>query len=684
MFTIQGKTMRYALDEKGRNASCYNRLTCHEYVERPGAIWKMIYLLKNTERVEVPIWADKQTPDITVKENEITLRYDGLRGEDGLVINALLQISLKMNDLGLQATAGITNRDSRVQLMELQLTPVSGVRSLSGDPENDYIAWPSSLGRKVRNPAFRDLSTFAGFRKYERHDQFHTDMDALYQGSATMQWYDWYRDGEGLYVASEDTTRQAVCLHIERETKENILRVGIIRYPMLEQGESWEGEAIDCYPHLGDWHAGAKMYRKWMEEKGGFIAPVRPAWCQEFTGWLRVILKQHHCELNWDFSDIPALYDEAEKAGFNTLYLLGWEKGGFARMWPDYVVDDRMGGAEKLREGINYVHSKGGRVMLFLSYALIDHQSDFYRKEGGDKATIKSIWGEDIPFAETYCGEGTYRKTGNPPMPMYLACPGSPLWQEKMKWSAKQCFDLGADGVLYDIGGMTPFFCYAEGHTHKKPSHSHENKAANYAGLRKYVKTFGDDKIIMMEHNVDIFGQSMDMAHSGHTGPDARLLSPETAGNPEDAKNDLQLNEMYRYTFPELLMTNRECGEDENHYLAHAGQSFLYGLKFDMTIFRCCGKLSDIPRYLTYLQELTALCRKYADYLLRGRFIDNDGFTADNAKVFVKGWKGADGKLALTLWNPTGNDETVHVTGDDGSTVTVTVKAEKATAVMLG
>ena len=44
-------------------------------------------------------------------------------------------------------------------------------------------------------------------------------MDALYQGSATMQWYDWYRDGEGLYVASEDTTRQAVCLHIERDSR---------------------------------------------------------------------------------------------------------------------------------------------------------------------------------------------------------------------------------------------------------------------------------------------------------------------------------------------------------------------------------------------------------------------------------------------------------------------------------
>ena len=176
----------------------------------------------------------------------------------------------------------------------------------------------------------------------------------------------------------------------------------------------------------------------------------------------------------------------------------------------------------------------------------------------------------------------------------------------------------------------------------------------------------------------------MDLVHSGDTRPDTRLLRPETAGNPEDAGNDLRFNEMYRYTFPELLMTNRSSGMDEGHYLAYAGQSFLYGLKFDMTIYRCCGKLSDIPRYMTYLQELTALCREYGDWLLRGKFVDTDGFRTDNKKVFVKGWKAADGTLALTLWNPTGTDETVHITGDNGRTVTVTVNAEKATAALLG
>ena len=682
MFELNGPVLHYALDDAGRCASFIHVPTGHETVELPGHIFKLIYSIPGTEQQECSAWQQDQQGEIRQEGDAITLRYDRIIGEEGRVIDATLTLRIAMEARGLRVTAALENRDPSVILQELQVTPVSGVRSLSGRHEEDFLAWPRDLGIRVPDPAYSDLSTYAGFRKYERHDQFHTDMDALYQGQrASMQWFDWYNAREGLYIGSEDTTRQALCLHAERDTKQNVLRFGIIRYPMLAAGESWEGQAIDCFPHMGDWHAGSRIYRAFMEKDGGYVPPKRPDWCRDMTGWLRVILKQHHGGLNWDYSDIPALYDETEAAGFHTLYLLGWEKGGFARMWPDYVVDERMGGEQKLREGIEYVHSKGGRVLMFLSYALVDHRSDFYRLEGGDSVPIRSIWGEDIPFSETYCGEGTYRKIGNPAMPMVLACPGAPLWQEKMKWAAKQCLDLGADGVLYDIGGWYPYFCYAEGHTHKKPSHSHESKAANYRGLREYVKSFGEDKIILMEHNVDLYGQSMDISHGANSQPDARLLDPVSAEDLSRAGQDRRLSEMYLYTFPELLTTNRECGEDEDHYRAMAGYSFLLGLRFDMTIYRCCGSLKDLPAYTAYLKELNALYRRYEKYLLRGRFVDTDGFTADNPYVYVKGWQAEDGTLAVTIWNPTAHERTVNITcAATGRVTQITVPAEMATA----
>ena len=678
MYLLQGKTLRYQLDDSGRCASAVLLMTGTETIAVPGSIWKLIYAVPGTERVEAVVWAEDQTPEITQQDQEITLHYASLVGDRGNEISAELTVHLVMEDEGLRAWAEVTNNDPHVEIMEIQLTPLSGMRSLHGDPENDFIMWPTNMGRRVRNPAFSDLSTYAGFRKYERHDQFHTDMDAFYQDQrACMQWYEWFNDQCGLSVISQDTTRNSLCLHVERDTKLNVLRFGFIYYPMIRKGESFVTPPSVYQPHEGDWHAGARKYRRWMDEAGQFTPPDVSPWAQDFTGWLRVILKQHHCECNWTFDDIPRLYDECEAAGLNTLYLLGWETGGFARMWPDFEIDEgSLGGSAKLKEGIDYIHRKGGKVLMFLSYLLIDHQSKFYREEGGDHCTVKSLWQEDVPFSETYCGEGTYRKIGAPAMPMYHACPSSALWHEKMKAVAKVCLDAGADGVLYDLGGKQPYLCYAKDHGHQKPTQAHACKADRFADLRRFVKSFGDDKIIVMEHNVDIYGQSMDLVHSSNSVPDPRLLNPKTAADTEKAKNDFKMLEVYRYAFPELVLTNRECGEDEDHYLAMAGYSFVLGLRFDMTIHRCCGSLSDIPHYAAYLKEITGLYNEYADYILRGRFVDTDGFACSDPAVIAKGYEAKDGSMAVALWNPTAQDRTVAIICG-GKTTSVCVKAER-------
>ena len=204
-------------------------------------------------------------------------------------------------------------------------------------------------------------------------------------------------------------------------------------------------------------------------------------------------------------------------------------------------------------------------------------------------------------------------------MPMYRACPGSELWQKKMIWAARQCMASWAlYGVLYDLGGLEPFFCYARNHTHKKPSQANESKARLFAELRRVVRSYGEDKVILMEHNVDIYGMSMDVAQGHATHPERRFMDPSSYKNPDAWKQDSTLREMYRYTFPELVMTNRECGEDENHYRAYAGYSFLLGLRFDMTIWRCCGSLKDIPNYAAYLKQLNAVSTEYAEFVQRG------------------------------------------------------------------
>lgn len=659
MFTLQGKAMVFSLAEDGTVASLYNRFTCHEYVFLPGGLWKLIY--REGERQEIPVFSTGQAFRARAGTDgrgcgTLELAYDGLQG-DGRRLDVALRLEFTMEEDRLSIVADIASRDG-AEIVEFALTAASGVRSLAGKPEEDSIAWPVDLGRRLRNPAFSDLSRFMGFRKYERHDQFHTDMDALYPGRASMQWFDLYNGGEGLYVGSHDASHQTTCLHAERDVKTNVLRLGVIRYPFLSRGGSWRSAPVVYAAHAGDWHAGSRIYRTWMEGSG-WTAPVNPQWVRNWKGWLRVILKQHHGEVNWDYAKIPALFDEARAAGLDTIFLLGWERGGFARMWPDYFLDEGMGGEKGLRDSLAYVHSRGGRVFFFLSYFLIDRESEFYKKGGGDRCTLKSVWGQEIPFSETYCGEGTWRKIANPPMPMYGTCPSAPGWQARMAEAARYCLDLGGDGVLYDIGGYAPLFCFDKDHPHAKPSLSCASKAEKYRGLKETVKERNPENAIMMEHNVDIFASHMDISQGASTVP-----SPD------------HLLEMYRYTFPEAVMTNRECGQDEEDYLSRANYSFLYGLRFDMTIYRCCGTLSDVPNYAAYLSRLNALRDRHAAWLLRGRFVDGEGFRIDNPAVRAKAYRADDGSLAVAAWNPTAEKASFTLGWDGGKTERAELEAD--------
>ena len=658
MYILEGKALRYGVDELCRSVKVYNKCSHHEYILNPDCAWRLIYA--EGERTEIPVWPLNQTAQVIETPNALTFHYDALKG-DGRTLNVALDIVFQMSDDRMTVHAEIENNDEKASVMELYLSPVSGARSLSGTPKTDAVAWPLSLGRRVVNPAFSDLSTNSGFRKYEKHDQFHTDLCNLYPSNLSMAWFDWYNEDEGLYIGSHDKTHHTICLNCERDVHTNTLRMGVIQYPMLAPGEMEALSPVVVAPHAGDWHEGAKIYRAFMVSEGLWHAPEVAPWAQDFTGWLRVILKQHHMECNWTYKDIPRLFDEAEAAGMKTLFLLGWEQGGFARMWPDYVPDEgALGGVELLKAGIDYVHQKGGKVLLFTSYALLDRNSEFYKHEGGEECTVKSIWGEEIPFSETYCGEGTYRKMGNPPMPMYLSCPGSDKWQEKLKKNADDCLALGADGVLYDIGGMLPYFCYDKRHTHKKPSHACESKAARYQELRENIRAKGEDKIVLMEHNVDIFNQHMDIA--------------QVVDMPAHSPADLQ--QMYPYTFPELVLTNREHGQDEIDYRHMINQTVSLGLRFDMTIWRCCGSLSDIPQYAKYLTEVNALREQYKPYLLEGLFRDTEGVRCDQKNIAVSVFEAKDGSRAALCWNQTAAPATVTLHFENGEDRTLTVPAQ--------
>ena len=224
---------------------------------------------------------------------------------------------------------------------------------------------------------------------------------------------------------------------------------------------------------------------------------------------------------------------------------------------------------------------------MFMSYYIVDPDTDYHQKVGR-RIAIKYMWGRERTFCETYFRHGTWRKVMNGNKPMVAMCPSTPEWQEKMIESADRILSYGADGVLYDIGGMGPVFCHDSRHPHANPSLAFATKRQNYRALRENIKRQNPEAIIAMEHNVDIYGESMDLAQSGGSARPEACLSGTVPLYVPGADGHKP----------------RSC-RDERNYRDNIHFSLLYGLRFDMTIFRCQGELDDIPNYRDYLTKVT-------------------------------------------------------------------------------
>lgn len=656
-YTIQNEFMSYSLDEQGFVCSVCNKKTGHMYCTAPGELFRLIYKIEDFEERPVNA-ADQDAPQIKAEGNVLTVVYPSLKTPDG-VQQVCLTFTMTLEGDTLYVVSQIQN-DSQVEVMELQTTALAGLSRLGDEPEKDFLMVPYMLGQRIANPYTVDFFKYSTMfkKKYERQDNIHSDLDLPYPGYSCMQWFSLYNEKESIYIGNQDPNHMIISHHIERRVADNTLRMGVCQYPFLTKGESFTAPPI-AYAFLeGDWHTGAKYYRKWMDEVYGWKPPQRSQWMQEFQGWLRCIFRVQSGEFNFRFSDIPRMFDEVQAAGLNTLFVLGWPQGGFGRLRPDYWLDPRY--EEDFKKGVEYVHSKGGKLLMYVSYFAVDEASKYFREEGGEATLTRDIWGQYTRFSETYAMDGSYRKLINTPRDQLCTCSGSDMWHEKMRKSADYCLSLGADGVLYDLGGYRPLFCCATNHDHQKPNQARASKAARYADLRKNIREKGD-RAILMEFVIDIYAQYMDIAQGSLFVPRRKDLIPE----------------VFRYTFPEVIMTNRNQALDEENYLDNCNYSFMMNLPFDLSIFRCAGLPSDIPNYTAYMKQLIQLRQQYKKYFNYGKFVDQDGFTVEGTGMTQRGYLAEDGSLGIAVWNDSQTAATQTYTNKEtGKSVTVTLEKD--------
>jgi hypothetical protein len=470
-----------------------------------------------------------------------------------------------------------------------------------------------------------------------------------------MQWFTFNNGAEGLYFGSHDKTLMTTVLDVaggamnrrssiwepERALAEDekVMSASIVKFPFVDAGETWTSEPVVVRLYRGDWHEAARTYRAWAETC--MRKPDAPEWVRRTPGWIMTTPKGQSGRIRSTYADLPGMLREAQTVGINLLNVFGWVKQGFDDYYPEYDADDAMGGEAGLKKALAEIKGVGGKVFLYTQGQLIDPATEYY-KNGGSRVTAKDIWGYE--YRESYGGGGSGAFMGVMRNKYFgVACPAARGCDDKLISQANMVLDLGAQGAFFDqLGGAPPYICFSKEHQHTKPSLAVAPwKVKNMQRLREAIKARDRDAVLAIELASDCYSGWVDIVHSEGIG---FHVAPESFG------------EMFRYTFPDYIITNRPIGSPESNRRKQLGKAFSLGLRFD-------SGMGDVQNHREYMARLVGLYRTYADLLLEGRFVDNEGFLCDNNQVSSHAFL-AGNRMAVTLWNPTDAPQRARVIVD--------------------
>jgi len=229
-----------------------------------------------------------------------------------------------------------------------------------------------------------------------------------------------------------------------------------------------------------------------------------------------------------------------------------------------------------------------------------------------------------------------------------VACPSNDAWLEQMRRQTSIVRGLGADAILWDqVAVALPYLCFAAGHGHDRPSQSvGPGNLRNVRTVREEVRKEDPNFAFVAEGCYDAIAQFIDIFHGiSSYGPDY----PAVVRGQRDRPRMAVFPEMFRYTFPEVISTDRIIDAGD---VAEANWAFLLGLRFDVNLGRGRDMLASSPELAQRLASLCELRTRLKPYLLRGSFSDNEGFASSNPRMLAKSFRSEDGRRAVVLWNP--------------------------------
>ena len=628
-YVLKGDGVEVAVDARGNLTSLKNTRTGHDYAAgRP--LWRLYFDRKDGEK-EIPVAGAENVPRVEQESGKIVLRYGSLKAR-GTELKMRLTLTVRIEDGLVRFGSEVANSEPHTVIRELHYPLVGACRLEAGD----RLLTTFAGGQLFADPVKRIVAV-GNNPPYMAPSQYYRQMDLKYPSHTWGNCFAFVGGRQGLYLGSHDPTFQdtwhGLRVYPDASGAFTELEAGLYKYPNCLAGQTWRCEANVLAPYSGTWHQTAKIYRAWVDT--WWHQREVPRWVRLMKGWQRVIFTHQYGERFFTFADLDGRMRRAgESVGVDAVLAFAWWQSGMDNGYPDSygVTDPAQGGDAGWASAIAAFRKNKGRLLLYFNGKLIDEESACYKSGEGQKLCYRDNTGAQYTEQYRFKGLGTFTGHYNA-RTFVVANTRHPEWRKRLLAMADRAVAFGADSVFYDqLGYCEPSTDWdVSGEFPLPNTRIMADKADTLKAIHDHLDSKGNpDFALGTECFTDVTAQHVDYIHNitGATGPGA-------------------FTEWGRYTFPEVVISDREI-RDDTDIPRRVNHAMLKGLRSDIEIYRCRDLIDKAPTYQQHLAKVNRLKDKYADLLLLGRYTDTDGIENGNPKVEARGFA-RDSRLAVVV-----------------------------------
>jgi len=550
-------------------------------------------------------------------ENGIVCHYDQLVNErQNLSVKVDYKIESKDGQLLLSITV---NNNTDQPLAEVYYGIIGGQKGLRKRTDNRTLV----PGGTVNNdPAMFTHFSGGGYGGGNLGITYSATGTTYPSWNMSMSWIEDYntREDIGMYYAQHDTVIRQATFYYELRPSEkgNVigdnwpaekdvpqgtpigLTMGWMNTPYTKRGIFSSGPVV-LQVHHGDWHEGSRIYRQWFDKY--YNVKRAPTWLRNEMAWQSIIMMNSEDAIKYKFNDLPKLAADAKKYGVTTFEILGWDKGGIDRGYPEYEPDKRLGTKEDFSNALRGIKKLGVHPLIFANIQWMDTDIPLYYSKL-KKYETKGRWADDLMLAGW--GEGTISSRIG--ITRHNMTKVTPSYPEVNKLLMKYFLDLvksGADGFQFD------------------------KTTSIDVDFNPLLKISPDRA--MAQAVFDMLGQVL--TEGKKINPQLAIASEliwDRAFQYVDVSylrmNDIDMDPVLKYTFPEWTSTIfAESPFDFN--IMNNGMR--YGFVWAMAPRHYSASLDEaLTQPLSnYVKELIRIRKKYSNILFTGRFLDTSGAT---------------------------------------------------------